>query len=278
MLQMMSKKVGAEGKKQDELYENFMCYCDSNSGALQKSIDDANTKIPQLESDIKEAEGTKKQLEEDLKNHQQDRRDAKGAMEKATSMREKEHGEFSAENSELESNIDALGRAIPAIEKGMAGSFLQTLGANVLRKLVVSDKVNSLSDYDRQLLASFLSTSQQGKQGYAPASGEILGILKQMKDEMEKDNAELKADEASALSGYEEMMAAKEKEIASATAAIEEKLGRVGEVAVQIVELKNDLEETQEALVEDTKFLADLEKTCETAKKAQAVRAKTRAE
>merc|ERR550514_919195 len=73
-------------------------------------------------------------------------------------------------------------------------------------------------------------------------------------------------------------MAAKEKEIGSATAAIEEKLGRVGEVAVQIVELKNDLEETAEQLEEDTKFLADLEKTCEMKKKEWAIRCKTRAE
>merc|ERR1719487_1735835 len=176
-------------------------------------------------------------------------------------MREKEHGEFSAENSELESNIDALGRAIPAIEKGMAGSFLQTSNANVLRKLVISEKVRAISDYDRQLLASFLSTSTSGRQGYAPASGEILGILKQMKDEMEADHKELTESEAGAVQSYEELMAAKEKEIASATAAIEDKLGRVGDVAVQIVELKNDLEETVEALEEDTKFLADLEKT-----------------
>merc|ERR1719171_1855099 len=39
-----------------------------------------------------------------------------------------------------------------------------------------------------------------------------------------------------------------------------------------------DLEETAEALEEDTKFLADLEKTCELQKKAWAVRCKTRAE
>merc|ERR1719409_2033379 len=161
MLQMMAKKVEAEGKKEEEMFEKFICYCDSNQGTLQKSIDDAKTKIPQLERDIKEAEGLKAQLEQELKNHKQDRVDAKAAMEKATSIRDKENGEFSAENSELESNIDALGRAIPAIEKGMAGSFLQTSGGNVLRKLVVSDKVNSLSDYERQLLASFLSTSAQ---------------------------------------------------------------------------------------------------------------------
>ena len=41
---------------------------------------------------------------------------------------------------------------------------------------------------------------------------------------------------------------------------------RVGELAVAIVQMKNDLGDTAEALADDTKFLADLEKNC--AKKA----------
>jgi hypothetical protein len=67
MLQMMAKKVEAEGKEQDKMFEKFICYCDSNSGTLQKSIDDAKTKIPQVESDIKEAIGLKAQLDQELK-------------------------------------------------------------------------------------------------------------------------------------------------------------------------------------------------------------------
>merc|ERR1719498_208542 len=39
---------------------------------------------------------------------------------------------------------------------------------------------------------------------------------------------------------------------------------RVGELAVEIVQMKNDLGDTAEALVEDKKFLADLEKNCAT--------------
>merc|ERR1719359_2344907 len=73
-------------------------------------------------------------------------------------------------------------------------------------------------------------------------------------------------------------MAAKEAEVAAATKAIEEKLGRAGETAVEIVILKNDLEDTSEQLAEDTKFLADLEKNCATKKKEYEVRVKTRAE
>merc|ERR1740133_271117 len=58
------------------------------------------------------------------------------------------------------------------------------------------------------------------------------------------------------------MKAAKEKEIGSLTQAIEEKTKRTGEVAVEIVNLKEDLEDTQDDLAKDTKFLADLEKSC----------------
>merc|ERR1719337_252018 len=117
---------------------------------------------------------------------------------------------------------------------------------------------------DRQMLVSFLAGSQQDEQGYAPASAEIVGILKQMKDEMEKDLAELKAAEASAIQSYEEMMAAKKKEVESLTMAIEEKMTRVGELGVEIATMKNDLEDTQEDLAEDIKFLEDLKKNCAT--------------
>merc|ERR1719310_1975433 len=83
-----------------------------------------------------------------------------------------------------------------------------------------------------------------------------------MKDTMEKDLAEMKAEEASAQQDFEGMKAAKEKEIVELTTAIEEKTKRVGEVAVEIVNLKEDLEDTQEDLAKDKKFLVDMEKSC----------------
>merc|ERR1719261_518568 len=58
-------------------------------------------------------------------------------------------------------------------------------------------------------------------------------------------------------------MSSKTKEVNALTKAIEEKMTRVGELAVEIVQMKNDLGDTAEALVEDKKFLADLEKNCD---------------
>merc|ERR1719265_1909940 len=56
MLQMMAKKVEAEGEKEKELYDKFICYCKSSGDALGQSIADNDAQIPQLQSDIEEAE------------------------------------------------------------------------------------------------------------------------------------------------------------------------------------------------------------------------------
>merc|ERR550514_51682 len=116
---MMKKKVEAEGEKEEELFEKFMCYCENADATLGKSIDEAKTKIPQLESDIKEAEALKAQLEEEIEKHRADREAAKEAMAKTTAIREKEAAEFAKVTGEMKSNLDAMDRAIAAISKGM---------------------------------------------------------------------------------------------------------------------------------------------------------------
>merc|ERR1719174_1984463 len=95
---------------------------------------------------------------------------------------------------------------------------------------------------------------------------------------MEKDLSEVLATEDKAKADFEGLVAAKEKEIASATKAIEEKTKRTGEVAVEIVNLKEDLDDTAESLAEDQKFLADLEKNCATKEKEWAEICKMRQE
>merc|ERR1719387_1708046 len=153
---MMMNKIEAEGKKQEELYDKFMCYCKNADETLGKSIGDANTKIPQLESDIKEAIETKAQLDADIKSHQEDRTAAKEAMAKATEIREKEAAAFAKEDAEDKANIDALVKATAAIEKGMAGGFLQTSSAAVLRRLALSQDI---TNHDRDTLTAFLPCS-----------------------------------------------------------------------------------------------------------------------
>jgi len=273
MLQNMQKKVAAEGEKELELFEKFECYCKNAGGTLKESIAAAEAKVPEVQSEIEEAESKVAQLKEDLKKAQIDRDAAKSAMADATAVREKEAAEFAKEKSEYGTNVDALTKAIAALEKGMTG-FLQTQSAQVLRNMV--ENLNMVSDYDRDELVSFLSGSQHDE--YAPQSGEVTGILKQMKDTMAKGLAEAEAAEAAAIKSYEELMAAKTKEVEALTAAIETKTVRVGELGVEIVQMKEDLSDTEKALVADTKFLKDLDTDCATKGEEKEANMKLRAE
>merc|ERR1719506_3412769 len=242
------------------MFDQYMCYCENADATLGKSIADAEKKIPQLESSLGEDAALKKQLEAELKADQTSRVEAKDAVAKATAIREKEAKTFAKVKGDAESNIGALSKAIPAIEKGMGSAFLQTSAASVLRQLSETAEMNGA---DRDLLASFLSEGDN----YAPKSGEIVGILKTLKDEMEKDFADASSEESTAIANFEALVAAKKKEIAALTKAIESKTMRIGELGVKLAEMENDLEDTKEALAEDKKFLADLDGNCEKKKK-----------
>merc|ERR1719174_44356 len=85
-----------------------------------------------------------------------------------------------------------------------------------------------------------------------------------MTDTMNADLAEATGNENAAIKAFNELIAAKEKEVAALTKSIEEKMVRVGKLQVDIVEMKEDLDDTSKALMEDKKFLADLNKNCAT--------------
>merc|ERR1711959_773490 len=100
LLQNMAKKVEAEGKAADELFDKFMCYCKTGKADLAKSISDNDAKIPALQSDIEEAESSLATTKQELEQHQVDRDAAKAAMAKATAIREKEHEAYLKESGD----------------------------------------------------------------------------------------------------------------------------------------------------------------------------------
>jgi len=272
MIQNMQKQVELQGEKEKDLFEKFMCYCQSGTADLEKSISDAETKIPQLEASIKEMGGAVLQWRADLKQHKTDRADAKKAIAEATAIRAKEAAEYAKFSSEFKTNIGAMTKAIAALEKGMGG-FLQTSAASFLRQLAQGD---SISADNREVLTEFLSTGTHTD--YAPSSGQIVGILKQMLDTMNADLSEATQKEETAVKEFDALVAAKTKQINALSEMIEDKIQRIGEAGVKVVQMAEDLEDTKEDLVADKKFLAELEKGCATKEAEWADRCKIRSE
>merc|ERR1719343_32581 len=99
-----------------------------------------------------------------------------------------------------------------------------------------------------------------------------------MGDEMSAGLKEATDIENAAIKAYEELMAAKTKEVVALSAAIEAKLKAIGELSVSIAQMKNELTDTEEALLADQAFLAGLDKACATKKAEWEERSKTRAD
>jgi len=257
LMQDMQKELEAEGAKEDDLFKKFSCYCSGNTENLTKAGEEAAAQIEELTAKVKAEKAEKKQVAEELKQHKKDRSTAKQDLEKATAIRKKEHETYLATAGDTQANIEATKGAVKALESGMGGAaFIQTPFASQLKALVST--VESVDANDRETLMAFL----QANGDYVPASGQIVGILKNMLDEMDKGLNGMVSDEDSAAAAFKDLKAAKQKEIALATQAIESKTERVGELAVSIVQNEGAAKDATADLEDSQKFLANLAVTC----------------
>jgi septal ring factor EnvC (AmiA/AmiB activator) len=255
LLQQMQAKIEEEGKRQTKAMAKYRCYCKTNDEELKKSISDAKANVELLESKIQAATNGKAQSEADLAQAKQDRTEANEAIESAQASRDKEAKDFAEESGEMKANIEAMGKAIPAIENGMSGAFLQTVGR------LVSNSPN-LAPEEREQVQEFLQSRSSSDAGYAPASGQIVGILKQMKETMEADLVELTKQENEAIESFNGMQAAKNKEIQASTESIEENSSKIGELGVSIVTMQGNMKDTVDTIGADEGFLEELGKSC----------------
>merc|ERR1719454_2331269 len=101
--------------------------------------------------------------------------------------------------------------------------------------------------------ASFLAIP--GMQSYAPQSGQIFGILNQMKEDFEVNLSEAQKTEAKAKAEYESLKAAKEDEIETGRKLIVSIDGQIAETQEKFAQEAKQLQNTQEQLAMDEEFL-----------------------
>merc|ERR550514_2137314 len=99
-----------------------------------------------------------------------------------------------------------------------------------------------------------------------------------MKESMEANLKSATADEQSSVDGFATLKSSKESEVKVATQSIEEKQVRSGELAVTIVQGKDDQEDTEKEAADTEKFAAQLQEQCGTKEKEWAEREKLRNE
>jgi len=140
-----------------------------------------------------------------------------------------------------------------------------------------------LSRAQRKAVSAFVQAPQDYfdatptfKQSYAPQSGEIFGILKQMKETFESNLSASQKEEAANQKAYEDVKAAKEEEIAAGQAQIDTKTQELADTDQKLAQSKQDIEDTRNSLAADEQFLMMLKEKCQMTDQEWEERQKTR--
>jgi len=231
-------------------------------------------------------------LNTEIKNHEKEVAKNQEALDKATALREKQLAEFNAEEKDLLESISALKAAVTVLSKHNAGSLLQMPRSHMLG--VAATLQHELSKHssllegvltrsERKAAASFVQAptdyfdaAPTFKQSYAPQSGEIFGILRQMKETFESNLSASQKEEMANQKAYEDLKAAKEEEISAGQAQIETKTGELADTDEKNAQSKTDREDTKASLSADEQFLMMLKEKCQMTDKEWEERQKTR--
>merc|ERR1719456_334040 len=111
---------------------------------------------------------------------------------------------------------------------------------------------------------------------YAPQSGQIFGVLSNMKESFEANLDASRKDESNAISTFTSLKSAKDNEIAAGTSQINTKTQELADSDEKCASDKQSLKDTQNTLAADREFLAMLKSTCADMDAQMAERQKTR--
>jgi len=276
LLKDMLKQLEKEAEEDEEIYDKMACWCETNDKEKTKSISDAEARISDLTTKIEELTANSARLNTEIKNLEKEVAENQAALDKATAIRQKQLAEFNEEEKDLLESISALKSAVTVLSKH--NSLLQVPRSHMVGvAATVQNEMQKhaallqgvLTHKERKVVSSFIQAPEDYfdaeptfKQSYAPQSGEIFGILKQMKETFETNLSSSQKEEMANQKAYEDLKAAKEEEIAAGQAQIDTKTQELADTDEKNAQAKEDVADTKKSLSADEQFLMMLKEKC----------------
>jgi len=275
VIQLLRDMKGQLEKEQDAdqaIYEKLACWCTTNDKEKTKAISDAGTKLVNLESSILRLTAQSAQLNVEIGGLKKEVVQNQQSLDTATAIRGRQLADFNVEEKEMLQAITSLGAAIVVLSKHHKSVLVDThtfSSVAVLLKQHQEILRGTITPHQRKLLASFAQgaapfrdASNLARQKYQVQSGEIFGILSQMKETFEANLAQTRVEEKSNDQAYTDLKIAKEAEITAGQGSINEKTQLLADTDESLAQSKQDREDTNDSLTADQAFLLLVKQKC----------------
>jgi len=229
--------------------------------------------------------------------------DNQAGLDQAAEMRKKAEAEFHEEEKNLIESIGALKSAIVVLSRNQKKEgFLQESPAEKKKAgLIATDESVTASSHalslvfskqapaeirelldehftksETQLIQGFLAQPRAAR--YESQSGEIFGILKNMRETFEQNLQSSKEQEANDQKVFLELKAAKQEEISAGQQQVDSKSNELASTNEAVATARQDIQDTQNSLAADDEYLLMVKEKCAETDKEWVERQKTRQE
>jgi len=283
-------EIDASKAKITQLEQTIESLTARTSGELAVEIKDHEAEVAADKNALDEAAGIRAKQLEEFQNMEDDSVQAIENMKAAVTVLAKHQ-----DDGFLQSKVSLL--SIGRKEQPFTDDIFDSIGDNIApvrntRKaqgktgfLQPDEHAATVSMDDATVVRTALKSANaflqsRGHEAYMPSyeskSGEIVGVMKTMMEEMHSDLAEAQKTEAERVVSFVELKKAKTQQIADGEAMAEKKEDLLAGGANELAEAKEDLGQEEKALEEAEHFVKNLDKMCADADSAFAERKQSR--
>jgi hypothetical protein len=312
LLKDMKTQLENEADTDEATYEKFAQWCTCTDQEKTKAIADAESLILQLEQTIETNTAKSASLKVEIVAVTKEVAANQKSLDTAVALRERQAAEFTEEEKEMLESIRALDAAVVILSKHhSAAALLDTKGHAAASEAVTADLSAAsqaavtaeallrqhfsllrgvVTPHQRQVVQSLVAQKAKVKddgdhfdkkppgQSYSSQSGEIFGILNQMKETFESNLSQSQKDELVNQETFKALKAAKEEEIKTGQQTLEDKKFQLVAAEQALVQAKGEKADTETTLAADKDFLMELKLTCQNTDHDWEVRQKARQE
>lgn len=287
LLENLAKKVEEEGKKEEDMYEEFVCWGKTVIGAKEAFNADASARIESMETYLADLKAGRIEITTERADLTKEIEQLNADIELATDMREKAKNDFTEASAEMDQAIKALNAAIEVLgtaTKEHKGAFLRmkdSIGENSVaataeaatlsNAIKLGDKFLTRGDslFLRRLLAADvpekdwkkLNRKATFKMSYKARSTKIQDVLAKLLETFESNLSDAKKKESEAAELFEKMMEEKKAQLSAAEEALEKLEKENGARGMSEVETKEELKKLKDQVANDKKYIEQVTAT-----------------
>merc|ERR1719163_427462 len=259
-------------------FEEYAKFCDDESVEKDYAIKDSKEQVETLGATITDATGGIASAEAAVEDLSTKISDTEGELSTASALRKKENESFRKTEKELLTTVGELTGATSAIKKSL--SLVQLRGGRVGQQ--ERDALAAVVAGLGQIVeASFVAPEQRRKiqalleeradaeeqfefRAHSMDSNAIVETLTEMEDKASDSLTESRKREGEAAQAYALLKQGLESETAGMKEELSENTNRKASLGEKLAAAQGDLVITQKSLSEDTAYLKDLKRDCQT--------------